>query len=146
MILVKFAKSTGDLFVELKEEGNLKNYLSRNEKEFLLPLNEYLTNLLSEKNLELKDIVKNSNLNRIYVYQIFSGKKINPSRKKILAIGFAMNLNLEEMQYLLKYAKKNPLYPRDEWDSIIISAIEQKLNVLQTNELLEQLGEENFLD
>ena len=143
--MVKFAKSTGDLFVELKEEDNLKNYLTRNRKEFLLPLNEYLTNLLSEKNLELKDIVKNSNLNRIYVYHIFSGKRKNPSRPKILAIGMAMNLNLEEMQNLLKYAEQNPLYPRSSWDSIIISAIEQKLTVLQTNELLEQLGEDLYL-
>lgn len=143
--MVKFAKSTGDLFVELKEEDNLKNYLTRNRKEFLLPLNEYLTNLLSEKKLELKDIVKNSNLNRIYVYHIFSGKRKNPSRPKILAIGMAMNLNLEEMQNLLKYAEQNPLYPRSSWDSIIISAIEQKLTVLQTNELLEQLGEDLYL-
>lgn len=143
--MVKFAKSTGDLFVELKEEDNLKNYLTRNRKEFLLPLNEYLTNLLSEKNLELKDIVKNSNLNRIYVYHIFSGKRKNPSRPKILAIGMAMNLNLEEMQNLLKYAEQNPLYPRSSWDSIIISAIEQKLTVLQTNGLLEQLGEDLYL-
>ena len=37
-----FAKDTGDLFVELKEEKNLQNYLHRNENEFLIPLHEYL--------------------------------------------------------------------------------------------------------
>ena len=143
--MLRYAKSTGDLLAELKEEKHIENYLNRNKPEFVIPLNEYLTKLLQEKNLDLKEIVKNSNLNRVYVYHIFSGKRKNPSRTKILAIGIAMNLSLEEMQYLLRYAGQNPLYPRNSWDSIIISAIEQKLNVLETNELLEQLGEDLYL-
>lgn len=141
-----FAKDTGDLFIELKEEKNLQNYLSRNENEFLLPLHEYLKNLLAEKNLNLNDVVNACNLNRVYAYQIFNGTKKNPSREKILAIGFAMNLNLEEMQNLLKNSRQNLLYPRNFWDSVIISAIEQRLNILETNALLEEVGEENFLE
>lgn len=141
-----FAKDTGDLFVELKEEKNLQNYLSRNENEFLIPLHEYLKNLLAEKNLNLNDVVNGCNLNRVYAYQIFNGTKKNPSREKILAIGFAMNLNLEEMQNLLKNSRQNFLYPRNFWDSVIISAIEQKLNILETNALLEEVGEEIFLE
>jgi len=139
-------KSTGELFIELKAEKDLKNYLRRNEGEFLLSLSEYLNNLLESKNLELKTVLKNCNLNRSYVYNIFSGERKNPSRPKVLAIGLAMDLNLEEMQYLLRYAKQNLLYPRDTWDSVIISAIEQRLSVLQTNELLESLGETVFLE
>lgn len=138
-------KSTGELFVELKTEKNLEKYLQRNEEEFLPPLHEYLTKILAEKKLDLREVVKKSNLNRIYVYHIFSGRRKNPSREKILAIGIAMKLNLEEMQNLLKNSRQRFLYPRDFWDSVIISAIEQKLNVLETNELLEQLGEEKFL-
>ncbi len=141
-----FAKDTGDLFVELKKEKNLQNYLSRNENEFLLPLHEYLKNLLAEKNLNLNGVVNGCNLNRVYAYQIFNGTKKNPSREKILAIGFAMNLNLEEMQNLLKNSRQNFLYPRNFWDSVIISAIEQKLNILETNALLEEVGEEIFLE
>lgn len=67
-------------------------------------------------------------------------------RKKNLATGFAMDLNLEEMQYLLRYASFAPLYPRNQWDSIIISAIEQKLNILETNALLNELGENLLLE
>ena len=141
-----FAKDTGDLFVELKEEKNLQNYLSRNQNEFTLPLHEYLKKLLAAKNLELHDVVKKCNLNRVYAYQIFNGTKKNPSREKILAIGFAMDLNLDEMQNLLKNARQNLLYPRNFWDSVIISALEQKLNILETNTLLEEVGEEIFLE
>jgi hypothetical protein len=84
-------------------------------------------------NFGLSDVFKN--------YHIFSGLKKNPSRPKILALAIAMGLNLEEIQYLLRYARQSPLYPRNPWDSIIISAVEQKLDVFQTNELLNRLGE-----
>lgn len=139
-------KSTTELFTELKENKNIEGYLNRNQEEFMVPLHEYLTNLLTEKSLLKKDVVRNSGLNREYAYHLFAGTKDKPSRQKVLAIGIAMGLNLEEMQYLLKYAKLNILYPRNQWDSVIISAIEQKLNVIETNHLLEQLGEELTLD
>lgn len=144
--MVKYGKDTDNLFVELKSEKNLQNYFSRNHNEFLIPLHEYLKKLLAEKNLSLNEVIKSCGLNRVYAYQIFSGTKEKPSRQKILAIGIAMALDLEEIQYLLKYASHAILYPRSEWDSVIISAIEQKLNVIETNELLHELGENIFLE
>ena len=98
-------------------------------------MHEYLKNLLDEKHLNKSEIIKQSGLNREYAYHIIEGNRKNPSRPKVLAIGMAMGLNLDEMQYLLKYAKQNPLYPRDPWDSVIIFAIEQRLNVLETRTL-----------
>lgn len=140
-----YAKDTNELFVELHDDNNIKSYLRRNRDEFVLPLSEYLESLLKEKQLIKQVVIDKSCIQREYAYHIFSGLKKNPSRQKILALAFAMDLNLEETQYLLRYAKQSPLYPRNPWDSIIISAIEQKLNVLQTNELLSQLGENIFL-
>ena len=142
----KVKKSTTELFTELKEDRDIEGYLNRNQDEFMVPLNEYLTNLLKEKNLLKKDVVRESGLNREYAYHLFAGTKDKPSRPKVLAIGVAMGLNLEEMQYLLKYAKLNILYPRNQWDSVIISAIEQQLNVIETNDLLHQLGESLLLE
>ena len=57
-----------------------------------------------------------------------------------------MQLNLDEIQYLLKYAKQNPLYPRNPWDSVVIFAVERHLGVLETNELLHQAGETLLLE
>ncbi len=140
------SKSTGELFTELKEDKNLSGYFQRNRDELILPLNEYLEKLLAGKNLTKKEIVERSGLNREYVYHIFSGTKKKPSRPKILAMALAMELNLDEVQYLLRYAGLGLLYPRNQWDAVIISAVEQKLDVVQTNELLHQLGEKTFLD
>ena len=141
-----YSKSTGELFFELKEERNLQNYRDRNREEFLSPLNEYLEKLLAEKNLVKAEVIEQSGLNREYAYHIFSGNRKNPSRPKILALAIAMGLDLDEVQYLLRYAKQGALYPRNPWDSVIISAVQQKLTVAQTNELLDQLGETVLLD
>ena len=140
------AKSTGELFTELKEDKNLSGYFRRNSEEFTLPLNEYLEKLLAEKNLTKKEVIERSGLNREYAYHIFSGLKKNPSRSKLLAIALAMELNLDEIQYLLRYAQLGALYPRNQWDAVIISAVEQKFSVAQTNELLYRLGEKTLND
>ena len=143
--MFKFGKSTDELFTELKTEKNPGDWRNRNAKEFVLPLNEYLQKLLAEKNLERSEVIDRSGLNREYAYHIFSGKKNNPSRPKLLALAIAMGLNLEEVQYLLRYAQHGILYPRNAWDAVIISAVEQKFSVMQTNELLNHLGENLFL-
>ena len=140
-----YKKDTGELFVELKSERDIKNFLEKNRDELAMSLQDFLEKIRVEKNFEYTDIIKKSGLNRDYIYKIFRGENKNPSRNKILAIGIALGLNLDEMQYLLKHAKLNLLYPRNSWDAIIISAIEQKLNVIATNELLFQLGETEFL-
>ena len=96
--------------------------------------------------LAKKEIVDRAGLNREYVYHIFSGLKKNPSRPKLLALAMAMELNLSEVQYLLRYAGLSLLYPRNPWDAVIISAVEQQLSVAQANELLHRLGEKTLLD
>ena len=138
-------KDTEELFSELKEDEDIHQFLARNKKEFCLPLHEYLGQLLKEKNLEKQQVVRESLLERTYGYHIFSGAKKNPSRTKLLPIALAMHLDLSETQKLLRYAGLGMLYPRNPWDSIIISAIQKGLSVKNTNVLLEQLGEKQIL-
>lgn len=144
--MFKFGKSTGELFTELKSEKNLEDWQRRNREEFTATLAEYLEKILAEKNLSKHEVIERSGLNREYAYHIFSGKKNNPSRPKILALAIALALNLDEVQYLLRYAGQGILYPRNQWDAVIISAVEQKLSVMQTNELLHDLGETLLLE
>lgn len=143
--MLKYDKSTGELFSELKAGGDVADYLERNSDELTVPLDEYLKNLLAKKNLTKQAVIERSGLNREYAYHIFSGTKKNPSRTKILALAIAMEMNLDETQYFLRYVGQVPLYPRNSWDAVIISAIEQNLTVMQTNDLLHRLGEKNFL-
>lgn len=136
-------KGTDELFAELKISSDVENFIALNQSEFTLPLHEFLNNLLKEKNLSKRDVIHSLNFDQKHAYHIFSGSK-KPSRSKLLAISRAMNLNLQETQHLLRYAKFGNLYPHDPFDSIIIYSIEHNLTVTETNLLLEQLGELPF--
>lgn len=138
-----FEKDTGELFEELKITPDVENFLAENQNEFTLPLHEYLNELLRKKNLSKSEIIKQINFDQKHAYHIFAGTK-KPSRPKLLAISRVMKLNLEETQYLLRYAGFGNLYPRDPFDSVIIYAIENNLDVEETNNYLEQLGELPF--
>ena len=133
-----FEKDTDKLFEELKIQPDVENFLAQNENEFKTPLHEYLIKLLQDKNLRKSDIVKKINPDDKHIYHIFSGTD-KPSRKKLLAIARAMELNLDETQYLLRYGGFAILYPRDAWDAVIISAIENNLSIVETDVILEQL-------
>lgn len=136
-----YKKDTEKLLAEIKSDGDMKKFLSRNKNELVKPLHVYLNELLQAKNLNKAHVIKNSLINTNYAYHIFLGKKTNPSRDKIIALGLAMNLNLEEMQYLLRYAGVGALYPRNSRDAVIISAVEQNFSVSETNLLLEKMNE-----
>ena len=136
-----FKKDTEKLFAEIKVDSDMAKFLTKNRNEFVEPLHVFLNRLLQEKNLNKADVIKNSLINTNYAYHIFSGKKENPSRDKIISLALAMNLNLDETQYLLRYAGEGSLYPRNSRDALIISAVEQGLAVADTNLLLTQLNE-----
>lgn len=138
-------KDTGELFSELREDEDIRGFLARNKGEFVRPLHEYLEELLREKHLKKLEVIRAAGLERAYGYHIFAGSKPKPSRTKLLPIALAMGLDLEETQKLLRYAGESMLYPRNPWDSVIISAIGQGLSVKEANALLSQLGETKFL-
>lgn len=137
-----FKKDTEKLLAEIKDDSDMKKFLTKNRNEFVEPLHVFFNRLLQEKNLNKADVIKNSLINTNYAYHIFSGKKNNPSRDKIIALAIAMKLNLDETQYLLRYVGEGSLYPRNSRDALIISAVEQKLTVTDANLLLNQFGEE----
>ena len=140
-----FEKDTDQLFAELKIKSDIEKFIVDNQSEFTLPLHKYLNELLQKKKLSKSEIIHSLNFDKKYAYHIFSGVK-KPSRKKLLAIARALNLTLEETQYLLRYGGYAVLYPRDPFDAVIISAIEQNLTPVETDRYLEQLGELTLSD
>lgn len=129
-------KSTDELNHEIKDATNIEDYLVRNKENMLTSnLPEYLNRLLTQKGLKRADVMRNSQLGRAYVYQIFSGKKI-PSRDKLIAIAFGMGLSDDETQKMLKLTCNRELYARDERDALILFALQKKKTVFEVNESL----------
>ncbi len=129
-------KSTDELTHEITNSTDVEDYLKKNKKHLLTQcLSEYLNMLLSEKELSRADVVRNSLLDRVYVYQIFSGKK-TPSRDKLIALAFGLCLSDGETQKLLKLSGNRELYARDERDVLILFALQRKKTIFEVNELL----------
>ncbi len=139
-------KSTDELLKILNQEEEIETYIEENKEDLIdLSLSDYLDDMLKKYNISKNAAINNSELNQIYGYQIFDGKKKNPSRDKLIQLIFGMGLNITDAQRLLKIAGVNELYPRIKRDSIIIFAINKKINITQCDELLFELGEETVL-
>lgn len=135
-------KTTDELTNQLKKADRIESYIDANRDEFLTDsIADLLNKLLIKKDLKKSDVVKDSNLHRTYVYEIFNGDK-TPSRDKILAIAFAMRLTLDETQVLLKRSGNRELYSRDRRDSIIMFALDKKKSLIDCNILLSDSTEE----
>ena len=90
---------------------------------------------LKQKRLTRAQVVRRSNLNRAYVYQIFSGRKY-PSRDKVIALAFGLGLNAAETQTFLKQAGYRELYPRDPRDALLLFAFGKGMTLIDANNLL----------
>ena len=119
---------------------DLDTYLQQNKKNMIphnLPI--HLELLLNQKGLRKAEVIRGSQLNRKYVYQIFSGEKF-PSRDKLIALAFGLQLTAVETQTMLKLSGHGELYVRDTRDTIILYALQRRMDILETNELLYQRG------
>lgn len=132
-------KSTDELLKTLKI-SSLDAYLKNNGGELIEnPICDYLTAVISEKDLIKSEVIKKSNIQTNYGYQLLSGVKI-PSRDKLISLCFGMSLTLDEAQTLLKYAGYAPLYPRSKRDSVIITALQNGESVIRCNITLDDLN------
>ena len=64
-----------------------------------------------------------------------------PGRDKLLRLSIGAGLTLRETTRVLELSEMATLYPKSRRDIIITVAINQKLNVIDTNLLLDQYGE-----
>lgn len=129
-------KSTTDLLNELNQTSHIDQYLKENG-EYIIDqsLSKYLCDIIESKNLSKSDIIKKSDINEIYGYQIFSGKR-TPSRNKLLCICIGADFSLEETNETLKFAGFSPLFPKIMRDSIIIFGIQNHHQIWEINESL----------
>jgi len=129
-------KTTDELHHEIRTATDIEDYLYKNKEHMLTrSLSEHLNLLLSQKGMSRAEVVRNSLLDRAYVYQIFSGEK-TPSRDKLIAIAFGLCLSDEEAQKMLKLSGNRELYARDERDALILFALQRKKTIMEANELL----------
>lgn len=102
-------------------------------------ISEYLVYFLKKKKIRRSYIIKETNYNSSYIYEIFNGKK-HPSRDTLIAIAIAMRLDEEEMQRALKIAGYSELYTRKKRDAAILYAVRHGYDIDKTDRLLYEHG------
>ena len=134
-------KDTQELENEIQASTDIIDYFEYNQKELgEICLTDYLAKLLKEKGLCRAEVIRSSGLDHSYANHIFSGRKI-PGRDKLLRLVLALQCTEKEAQRLLYAAGHKGLYARSYRDSILLFAIKQKMDVMDSNELLYALGE-----
>ena len=129
-------KSTDELNHEIEAATDFVDYITDNKENLITTsLSAHLNMLLSQKGLKVVDVIRGSLLGRAYVYQIFAEDK-NPSRDKLIALAFGLQLSEEETQKMLKLSGNRELYARDGRDALILFAVHRKKNIMETNEML----------
>lgn len=127
-------------------EKAINSLIDENENKFVDgDLSKYLCRLAEERSLKKADIIRRSNLDRTYAYQIFAGKK-HPTRDKLLQLCFGFGLSLDEAQSLLKQTGFSQLYSKNKRDFIIMHAIEHGLTVSEADCELDTHGQRLFCE
>lgn len=130
-------KSTDELMKILNSKKSYNEFFEEEVGELCFSsVADYLEVLLNEKHLKKSDVIRKSNLDKNYAYQIFNGNKLNPSRNKMLMLAFGMELSLKETRKLLKVCCLSDLYVRCPRDSIIIFGLNKKMSLIDVNESL----------
>ena len=133
--------NTDQLLEMLQDTRSLQHFLDDHETDFLnISLTQYLSILLERHNLTKQEVYAASNLDRSLTYQIFNGSR-RPSRNALFSIALGMRLTLPETQRLLKIAQRGELYPKNRRDAAILFCIFQKLSLIETELLLDSIGE-----
>ena len=129
-------KDTTEMLKELEQCEEFRTFHRVNEPLLAArSIADCVNELVNVKGLKKADVIRRSGLSEPYAYQIFSGYRV-PERTKLLSLALGMQLDLHEVQTLLKQAGYATLYAKNEFDCVVIFGICKKLSVLDINALL----------
>ena len=132
-------KSTEEL-IKLLENIDIEEF--KKEEAFRsIDFPAYLNEVLTQHNLQPKDVIVKLNMERSYTYQILNGRR-NPTRNFLIRIAFLCKLSVDETQKLLSAGNRPILYPRNRFDAAVLYCIQHELSEEELNELLDDIGEE----
>ena len=155
LLLGEHAKSTTEIFNSIRvlakksDDDDFKTFLDDNQNEFSYnpKIGEYIKDVLNSRDekINIPEIADITGISKSYLYQIIPARntppktlKNNPSRNMLIAVALALRFSLDETQHLLKYAGEAELYPRTNFDAVIIFALEKKYSLVETNILLDE--------
>lgn len=131
-------ETTSTLFHKLSHRQSGQAFL--NQKQSAPACRQILREILARENLSASQWISCVNLSKSYGYQILRGER-RPGRDILLRTALTLQLSLKETQRLLAISCCGALYPKIRRDAAVIFALNQKMTLLETEELLSSLPE-----
>jgi hypothetical protein len=107
----------------------------------------YLKQLMHDKGIDQRTLIRNSGLNYNHAYDVINGRNAKGvSRNKALGLCFGARCTPRQAQRLLWHAQCSRLYARNRRDAIIIYCLEHGLTLAAADEALYEFGEDTIGD
>jgi len=127
--------STDDMAQQLKGDtfpASWDNFLDEDIRDFF-------DGLLEKTGLKKSEVIRKTNLDRTYGYQIMGGQRLG-KRDYYLRIALAMSLDLSTTQRMLAVTHGGSLHPLIKRDAAVIFAINHNYDNDQTHVFMEKVG------
>jgi len=99
----------------------------------------YLSNLITISGAKKSQVVAKLDINTGYAYEILRQEKL-PDRDKMLQFAFALNMNIDESQKMLKKCGYANLYVKNPRDAIVYYCITRRQSLIDANIMLSKQG------
>ncbi|MBD5104038.1 MAG: hypothetical protein HDT47_04135 [Ruminococcaceae bacterium] len=116
---------TKDIEEELDNSADFSENLIENNAP--PKLCELLNNYIEEKKMTKAEVIRMLNIDRNYGYWILNGSR-NPTRNCLIQLSLLLELNVEQINYLMRLAGKSPLYVRNAVDARVFYAIKHHMD------------------
>ena len=134
-------ETTSKLFHRLCSPESGKAFLSRERMDPTCAA--VLQGLLEQTGLSAPEWIAAADISKSYAYQVLRGERI-PGRDILLRTALALRLSLKEAQRLLAVGGCGALYPKIRRDAAVIFALNQRMTLLETEDLLASLPERSL--
>ena len=95
---------------------------------------------LERAGISVPEWIASADISKSYGYQVLRGERM-PGRDILLRTALVLQLSLQETQRLLALGDCGALYPKVRRDAAMIFALNHKMTLLETEELLVSLPE-----
>lgn len=136
-------ETTGTLFNKLNNRKNGEALLS--QKQTAPTCARLLREILEKAKMSVSEWIAGANISKSYGYQILRGER-TPGRDILLRTALVVQLSLKDTQRLLAVGGCGALYPKVCRDAVVIFALNQKMTLLETEELISSLPERSLFD
>ena len=133
--------TTSKLFRRLRNRESGESFL--NQAQAAPTCARVLREILEQAGMTASEWIAGADISKSYGYQVLRGERI-PGRDILLRTALTLQLSLKETQRLLAVGGCGALYPKVRRDAAVIFALNQKMTLLETEDLLSSLPERSL--